>query len=573
MIFFPRKGNVLPVFLFPLLAAAAARVLISYEWMNSPLRYYHTVDGLDMKGLLDMGEAFYKGLNTFNIYNSIVALSYYLNGETHQVEFIVVLQFLCGCLTTLLIAYIVLKISGSRPGAIIAGCAAGLYLPELIYETQILKETLYLLLACSGFAVILKARSRNFSVFAAFFAGVFAFMPSLLRVSGILAGVMLSLLFGIFILKKFKAGVLSRRRALLVLSFYLVGAVPVIAVFSGIYLKDGPSPFLGAASYYIEKGSELSPTTLSTIENSIKKPYFFVKYPMKLRDLFGAFEISNNMNYYFVKGKFPLGEYLPGPLLLLPLGLCGLIIMLFRHRLQRKEGLYFVYLFSYGLPILAFVPLARYRIVLLPIFCAGAAYFIIYFLNCLRTARRQSWLGPGALVLLYIFVLWWSIPRSIPLRSEDFTVYGQAVLARRVNMNEAELCFWRAYELNPGSRSVVICLAAELSRKGKYPEAEAVLHSHLKENPGDPKCTVNLAVLYNTMVRPDLAEKTLLAMSIPADPRGKTIYYYNLGVSYMLQGRKADADSSFKKALETVDKSRAGLIMKAIEFNAHNKRP
>lgn len=570
----PGKNKLFPVFLFPLLTASLARMLVSYEWQRSPLRLYHTIDGLDMKGLLGIGEAFYNGAGNFNIYSVLVALSYHLHGESHQVESIVTLQLLCGCITSLLLTYIVLKISGSKTGAVLAGCMAGLYLPELIYETQILKESLYLFFGCAALALLIKSSRKKFSVTASFFAGFFAFMPAMIRISGIVTGLAFSILFGIWLLRKFSNGAIGRKRTLTVLALYLAGTLPAGCIFMGTYFKNGLSGFSSGTSYYIDKGAELAPQSLNISADAAAKGFSPSVYAKKVVSLFKAFESSNNINYYFVKNQFRYSKYFEGPLLLLPLGICGLLLMLIRRRVLKKEGIYFTFLLAYGLPILAFIPLARYRLVLLPVFCAGAAYFIIYLSRTIASDCKKRTLHKSAiLVLLYIAVLYWSIPANIPLRSEDFITHGSAISTGRKNLNEAEEYFMRAYEINPDNRSAVLHLSGELARKAKYPEAEAVLRGYLGNHPDDPKCKVNLAVLYNTMIRPDLAEKVILSMKIPDDPKGKTLYYYNLGVSYMLQARKSEADASFKKALETADEQKSQLLKKVIEFNNHNKRP
>ncbi|MFA7186495.1 MAG: tetratricopeptide repeat protein [Victivallales bacterium] len=575
MRFLPSRGKLFPVFLFPLLAASLARILVSYELQDSPLRYYHTIDGLDMKWIVDAGESFYNGTGFFNIYSALVALSYHLNGQTHQVEFIVALQFLCGCISALLVTYIVLKTSGSKVSAVLAGCAAGLYLPEMIYETQILKESIYLTLACASFALLIKSTRKKFSIPLALSAGIFAFIPALLRLPGAFAGAVISLIFGLLLFRKFKKGLICKRRALLIISVYLAGALPVLSVFTGVCLRNGVSAFSKWTSYYMQKGAEPMSSTMNITQvPETEKTSIPVRYLTKVRDIFKSFEICNNINYYFVKNQLGAAGYLEGPLLLLPFGICGLVLMLLRRRFMRKEGIYFAFLLAYGLPILAFVPLARYRLVLLPVFCAGAAYFIMYFARTIfRDFRNRSLYKSGILALLYIVVLYWSIPENIPVRSEDFLVHGLAISAGRKNTDEVEKYFLKAYEMNPDSRSVVLYFSGELTRKGKYTESEAVLRNYLGNHPDDPKCMINLAVLYNTMVRPDLAEKVILSMKTPEDPRGKTFYYYNLGVSYMLQGRKAEADSCFQKALETADGQKAQLLRKAIEFNKHNKRP
>ena len=59
---------------------------------------------------------------------------------------------------------------------------------------------------------------------------------------------------------------------------------------------------------------------------------------------------------------------LPGPGLMIPLAVAGLVLLIIRGRFRHRELILLLYILAFALPITIFLPLGRYRLILYPVF-------------------------------------------------------------------------------------------------------------------------------------------------------------------------------------------------------------
>ena len=178
--------NLSVVYLIPVLVGLIARAIFYLHWFKSPFHYYHILVGLDMRKFLIFGENFYHGNEIFSPYHLFIAAIYGVVGSEILPEAVVLGQMLIGLLTIFFTVYIALSISGRRITALLAGLFMALYAPVIIYETQILKASIFLFLSLLSLAALLYARKRHFSNIPSFIAGIAAILPFFVRHAGFL---------------------------------------------------------------------------------------------------------------------------------------------------------------------------------------------------------------------------------------------------------------------------------------------------------------------------------------------------------------------------------------------------
>jgi tetratricopeptide (TPR) repeat protein len=282
----------------------------------------------------------------------------------------------------------------------------------------------------------------------------------------------------------------------------------------------------------------------------------------KVIAIFKALDITNNVNYYFLKEKVIPLKFLIGPLFLLPLALTGLALMLFRRRLFKKEFFLFAVIVSFSLPVYFYMPLGRYRLGMLPVFCISAVYPLIFIANKWRIKAKNSNLKVLLLVIFYMLILYWEIPENFPIRSEDYLAYGMA-MEKYSGYNElVEDYFRKAYQINKTSRSAILNFSSKLLDHREHHEAMEVLAPAFKAFPKDRKIAINYATLLIRTGRAAEAEKILRSFQVPDRPHSKTVYYFQLADSLRLQGKNKEADALYLKSLETANENQ----MKSINF-------
>jgi tetratricopeptide repeat protein len=611
------------LFIIVATVAIVTRAVLFAFWIDSPFRYYSTVGGLDMKTLLDMGTLFYHGQNTFALYNLLIAGTMLCNNAVISVTAIIVIQQLMGIATSLLTAWICLKLTGRKVMAFTAGIISALYAPALIYEAVTLRESLFVFTAMLSLATLIKLHQKRFSPAWLFLTGVILTLPLTVRLSALLwLGVAIAtvqyLMFNklrkqnnnvkLSINKTFKpmaillSGVLLIVTLVAALNFKQSGAVtPISRQYLEYILTMGRQVNPQTVNIHVS-GNSASTTEIVTAKNETTGGIaYMINCLNKFGKLFYQYEVPNNINYYFMREQlFPCGV-LPGPGMVIPLAVAGIILLVLRKRFLRKETILLLYILAFAIPITLFLPLGRYRLILYPVFSILMLYplqLILCYLSKLKKmdAKRteggdgeakmtegrdgeaarlgsgktgngrmgekdqtsnennakniiKTWIGLKicGIILLVGTVYVVTIPENTKLRASDFNTHGKAFQQQEGDTVNTENCFAAAYQLNPTSPAVAINYTDILLKHGKTKQALQTISPAWKSHPKNAGVALfaSSALLCNGM--PKQAEFVLLQAGEPAATSGQRLYYYNLAESYRLQNKHKQAKKAYAK--------------------------
>ncbi len=546
------------VYLIPLVAAVTVRLILFSSWLESPFKCYHKISGLDMKTVLSLATSFCEGKSEFSIYKLLFCSVSVCGGGAVA---LVLCQIVLGVITTLLITYSTLVIFRNRTVAVTSGILAALYSPELMYESMTLIESVFVFTAALSLATMARFTRNPSSRTWQFLAGAAAALPALVRFSG-LPWMLVSLGFIIwFGMRHAKKTTLRIPTAPICLP--LVGLVAIlipVSIFNAIRISNlNPIPAFPKSSYVLRAGADVEFSSHAVapkplLPDSGRDIVRIVEnYTGKLLYLFKAYEIPDNLNYYFIREYLKPLKFMPGPLFLIPFATLGMIILLFHRRDCGSRALLLLYIASFAIPMVVFIPLGRYRLILLPAMCAFAGYSITY-LVCNLIHFRKRLVALLVLAVAYSSLFIFASPKKIIMRAEDFVAYGNAMeLAGGYDNEDIGNCYRIAYAMNPGSASTVINHANHLMRNSQFSEAEKVLGMLFRENPANPTVAINYASSLLGTGRPAEAEKLLMGIPEPESRSSKVNYYYQLGESRRMQGKNAEARICYELALTNSD--------------------
>jgi hypothetical protein len=423
-----------------------------------------------------------------------------------------------------------------------------------MYQVVILKESILMLFALLSLAAVLWTHKKKFSPSSLWVCGIFLVLPCICRITALpfCGFAALWIVSSLYKKNKIINSKLISRNIFLVLGMLTV-FVPV-SIFNAVLTKGTYwLPLQAPVQYVLKMGSVVKPESLNAPTLPTQKasaPYSSINFAFnmlrKIPQVFSASEIPNNVNYYFLKYKlFPL-EYMAGPLLLVPLAVTGLLLLILNRGALRKESILFVFIIAYMLPICVFVPLARYKLVLAPVFCMLAPYpFFI---------ARKAWCNDKQLavilpLLAWAMVLGANLPVNSFLRSSDFICYGKGMEFKTGQPASALAWFLKAYKMNPDKQMNVVNLSEALLKLRKPREAARILIPAYRKSPGNTayKYYLGTALLYSG--KPPQAA-ALFSRIKPADMGNLKIqYYYYYGESLRVQKKFKEAAELYRKAL------------------------
>jgi len=552
--------SVKTLFLIPLFLGLLARGVLFFQYFNSPFRFYHTVRGLDMMTLLAKGEKFIQGNIPFSPLNFLIYTAHSIFPAYFFPEGIIVLQMILGILTALLCLWITLMISGNKYTALFAGVIASLYAPVIIYETQILKTTVYLFCSLLAFSLLLYAKKKRFTFLWTSLAGFFALFPLWERFAGILypATALLWIItlsiahsiktrntlahskenlpdsipsdasnnFKFFLHKAVKSSIKP------ILYFSAGMAVSVIMVTAvNKYHNQSSAGYIKANLQYIlktgsTKNADINGQSSSETVNrqeAIQPSEKMIFYLKKCIDILRPIQIPNNINYYFIRERLPIMKILLGPNLVIPIALTGFFILIINLRFLKKESIMFFYAFASITPIIMFLPLARYKTLLLPLIAFSSAYALYYTINARIKQKLTSKNFLFILILPVLFIAVLIQQKTISRYSTDIYVYSYAA----------------------------VHLPVKLMEKGKFKEAESILLHYSQEIPDAPLIKIFLSSSFMGQGKFKDAELLLKNIPIPQKTNLKGRYFFNLAESLRLQNKNREAALYYKQVLST----------------------
>jgi hypothetical protein len=471
----------------PMLLAALVRLVLHSHWVDSPFHLYHTLVGLDMRKFLVWGVGLAEGTDRFTMYRFLVALASRLANPANLADAVVITQLALGVATTGLTVFIFRKLFKNRAHAVLAGVFFAAYAPPMVYETQILKETLYLFLTTLSLASAINAVAKRSGAIRFFACGTASILPFLTRFSGILWFTSVCVWVSSAASKKGE----SLKSLFLIAS----GAVATLAAVFAFEAAHGryPTPFFTPnAAYVLKVGakpvlSDLSlPSTVSG--ENIKEEYPVARYVAKIPYILSGSEMPNNVNYYFERLKLPPLRFALPPAVLVPAGLAGLLLMLFLPAFRGRAAPFLWLLFSFAAPMLLFVPLARYKLIFAPTFCVSASFLLMILF---REIRGRNWSAVGGILgVSFLFGFYSAAFAPAPIiRDCDLKAY--AIAATR----------------NP----------VALMRRGAFKEAREILRELDAENVENPYIRVEYASSCLGSGAPRFAYFVLKGSAVPDD--------------------------------------------------------
>ena len=555
------------VYLPVAVVATAIRAVLFWTYLHSSLSCYSRVVGLDMETLMRLGKAFTQGGINFNFHAALTGL---LQLWGLGPSWVVAAQMAGGVVTALAVAYAALHLFGKRLPALICGLLAASYAPALMYEAVTLKESTSLMLAALALAAAIRMHRCRFSGSGMVPAGVVCMWPAWVRISGLCWPLAVTAwMILIWLRQRQKWTVIFRRLGywcggIILWYVIVVGINWSVECDTGVFmlershleviwaitakkeindLNTAPGVKITNADYLA--GTMIRPKeVISWSDRMLRAGKYFL---MTLK----PFEICNNTNYYFMRDRFfPLG-WLPGPLLLIPPALTGFLLMLLSVRWwRRREALIFWYIASYALPLAFWVPLARYRVVLLPVFCLGAVWGWRRIYGWWCSGGGKGRLSAGLAVLLFAAVLFWSLPSSYPLRDSDFVTDGKAWEYKQGRGAASALGVYRqGWLLFPASAALAVNYGDALLRRGNYPEAEQVLSMANRIHPDRFSIVLLHASSLLAGGKAAAAETLLSRQKVPEAREAKLSYYFTLGECFRLTGRTGAALAAYRQAL------------------------
>ncbi len=556
---------------FPCLLIFAVAIivrLVSYHfWLASPFTEYHLINGLDMMTHMRFGLNFANGDANFSLHKLICWAMIKLTGQDIPIKGLILCQHLIGVFVPVLVFLLSLRLSRNKFLAIIAGIFVALYSPALMYESFALVESLFLATALLSTLAVLYAERRWRPSF--FIAGVLVLFPTMVRFSGVFLSALLVLWF--FLRLSRKKGAQKSFDFIMPSGLFLSGMLFSISSVATInYLNCGELYFFPGKpvlSYILKAGSEIKINPEDDIGDWSPKDstYLYEKkmlsYISKSLDIISPYEMPNNLNYYFIRNQLPLLKYLIGPLLLIPLAVSGFLLSLARPFHLKRFYILFFYFVAVATPILVFLPLARYRIALLPVFAFFAASYVVSLRGYLRISQDRP-LPLLLSLLVYVVVFVWSIPSSLPLRSEDFLAYGESLERKNGDIEERLLAYLTAYKLSPTSQSAVIHLANHLMLNGNFSDAKVILEEYCR----DKKNVKTIIMLASARLGTgEFASAKELILSIPEPREGisRVNYLYQLGEANRLLGETAESMRCYERAFDLAENESQRQIIKS----------
>lgn len=568
------------VFLVPFTVALLIRAVHFAAWAPSPFRLYNFLPGLDMLTHMVWGEQFASTGSFFSLYVTLPGMAMMAAGQETSALMVVVIQLFLGACTAGLTALICLWTLRRAWAAIAAGCLFALYGPPLIYETAVLKEPLNLFLMTSLLASIMWADKSGFRIPQMTLAGAIAALPPLLRFSGILwSTAAVAWLLGRWWLRVRSGGAadLKIRKSAGSIGAVLAGAA-VICLFFLVLKKGDAHGFLPGKEYtryIVSAGAQKTMTSTSQPQSGkglfdgaaplVGKPVL-IHYLRKGLAVFSAVELPDNLNYYFMKHHLLHLEFLPGPLLLIPLGTAGLLWLLVSRvvveRRFERFGALLLYAGAAIAPMVLFLPLARYRLVLVPLFCVGAVYPFVVSARMIwprgAAIRRSEVFGLGLFCACWLTLLGvgWKATSQGLFRSEDFLSYG--ISLKKLDPGDDRILEYSAKALaaKPDSRTAAVYLSREMLSRGWFNKAVDVLAPFHQSNPKDATVAIDCAAAFLGLGQFERAEWILACVDVNAEPPQTRLNHLSqTGECKLLLKKYSEAEDCFQKLYDAAEDS------------------
>ena len=217
---------------------------------------------------------------------------------------------------------------------------------------------------------------------------------------------------------------------------------------------------------------------------------------------------------------------------------------------KRLKDTSIIYLFaiSYAVSVLPFMPLARYRLPIVPFFIIFAAYGIFLIFDLVRQKKNKEFIT-YAIFLLQLLILTNTNPMRSYLASFSRPNYHSALMYLRIDdPANAIVQLKKAISKHPKDPDIYEALGDAYFKSGKPKSAKAAYLKALVLEEKNPKALNKLGVVYAQMGDTKKA-KELFIKAISSFPTDMPELHINLGNCYRMEGNMAVAEKEYKRAL------------------------
>jgi hypothetical protein len=564
----------------PLLIALVSRYVFFIHFINSPFKFYHMVRGLDMYSIFVQFPT-----SSVTIYYLFLRAVNFFFGSAAFVENVVLIQLILGIIACGFIVYIAKKLTEDRRIACCAGLAYALYAPVLMYEGVILKESFYLFFAIFILFVCFYIIANKFSDLSMLLLGTVILIPGFVRNVGVALALIILCWFLYFLIKyTLKTKFNCKKKIIFFIRKVLIFFIGLIIMMTAVFISSNNHiPIVLSVfsnfKYFAQVGQQKNLISINEYENTTVKltkqdlrsvsgendnqeiitKYFnensiqsIKNYVRNFLFTFRAYEIPNNLNYYFIRNVVLPLKYMLGPLLLFPVGIAGFAMLLLYWRKLKNPELVFLFSIPSIVACIIFLPLARYRIVITPVLIISASFFLIKLVDYIILGKYLKFIIYGIILILVSFIQLYSLEDSY-LRASDFVVYGQAARHENPASPVTLYCFKEAYNIRPDLNYTKNNLIQEYLRIGDFKNAETLLKSEYKKNPGNFDVVMNYTASLMGTKQYTKVYEVLSRLSIPKDKFNLKNYYFNWGEYYFFTGNHVKAIDSYKKTLNMIE--------------------
>ncbi|MFC1576228.1 tetratricopeptide repeat protein [Candidatus Omnitrophota bacterium] len=571
------KSNIRTVILIFFLALAL-RVLYLDQIKDTYLFYSPIVDSgaYDQSGVQaasgDTSKIYSYPLFRIPFYRLFLGIIYKVGG--HNVYLARFIQAIVGALSCCLI-YALAGLVFNRKTAFIAGLAASLYWPFIAFDAKFLPVNLAIFCSLLGILSISKFFERR-KIPWIFAGGAALALASIARAN--IALVLPALFLWILFYFWKNAGA---KKSLFYAGFFLAGFLFVMAPllakdysarkeFMPIQKNYGVGVYFGADldRINIKPGSTWRKLMRELLDKDLvhiqeRNIYFLNKTAQiifsdpagymaglakKIYILWNYYEFSPRecINYFRSKSRF-LSLPLPSFGWVAAFSILGMILAWGKSR-EKATPLY-IFVFMYQVALLPFMPLARYRLPIVPFLIVFASYCVTEIFAVIREKKWGVFAGYTA-ALLPILILTNTNPFLEYLQKFDRPYYheGRARLRSLGDEDNALANLKVALKKHPKDADIYAAMGYGYARKGDLGKAEVCYAQALDIESRFPEAMNSLGTIYAKQGR--IVEAKVLFKKVLAEFPDKSVdAHINLGNCYKMEGNYDMAEGEYKRAL------------------------
>ncbi|UDQ98500.1 hypothetical protein AAEX28_00080 [Lentisphaerota bacterium WC36G] len=465
------------------------RAFFLVEWLKSPLRGFNEFASLDMANLLNWGVDFFEKPFEFSpFFLLIYTLSKFFDSANLLIVY-VVFQLIFSVLIVYFVAQIAKKITGNYFIALLSAVLVAFYSPLLLYCGVFLREVMYVLLGTMSLYFLIYYRNNKkaiiyFSIFIGLFYGVrvaaitwviSAFIWLIVRelITANHTGKLnnFSNCFSTIFNNKFL------KRLVLCCVTIAVG----ILIFNTVKNRKLLTNF-DNYPYYYNVGSQEQINSLDVVNsngNQYKeknKTSSFKAYFVKTKQLFTAYLLPNNINYYFWRGRLGILKIMLGVVVFYSLAVTS-IIFNFKRFCLKKEAVLGYFCVSFALPLIVFVPLGRYSLIFIAPFAIYSAIFL-HQLVFLFVKKQYLRFLIAIILLATITSIYYKIlnQKGNLERSSDYV--GLIAIYEKNRQKDSEALiktYQKAHQIFPNNSYFVYHYAQNLLKNNQVNDAKKIL--------------------------------------------------------------------------------------------------